>query len=269
MPCAHYFIRELDMPPERFAAMVEKYPRLLSLSLDERIRPIVSYFLDVIQTPKNAFLHHLRFFPGLLGTSLDRSIRFRVRWIQEVTRADHRTLHSICLKGLVLFETKSDLLFNSYATMLELLEEDRHLAARILRRVPHVLSWPPSTLRRQLMFIRDRLKRKLTDLYHFPALLGMSVKDHMIPRVELMERLGFNHERHSLFTLFHSTDLEFKQWLQNVHGRMEMSQRERERIMIDDMTGFTTEPLDMGHLKRPNMFPFTDGSETQSVMPQK
>ena len=250
VPCAHYFIRELDMPLERFASMVEKYPRLLSLSIEERIRPIVSYFLDVLKTPRDAFLHHLRFFPGVLGTSLEKSIQFRVRWIQEVTHSDHRTVHYICLRGLVLFETKSDILFHSYEAMLELLEGDQHLAARILRRVPHVLSWPPSTLRHQLLFVRDRLKRKLTDLYHFPSLLGMSVKDHMIPRVELMERLGFDHERHSLFVLFHTTDWEFKQWLQNTHGRLEMSERERERIMIDEMTGFKEEPLDMRPLER-------------------
>lgn len=248
VPCVQYFTQELQMRTERFVGMIEKHPRILNLSVEERIRPVVNFFLEELHIPKAAFVFQLRSFPGVLSCSLEKSVRFRARWLERVTRAKGDVLGCVCLRGLVLFETRSATLFRSYDALLHGLHHDAALAARILRRVPHILAWPPSMVFGQLRWVRERLGRDLTELYHFPALLGYSFKEHVLPRVELMERLGFDHERHPLFLLFAMPDDAFRDWIKGQHGRVELTERERERLLVEEMTHFEDEPLQINQV---------------------
>ena len=245
IPCVHYFTRELEMPRPLFVAMLEKFPRLLVVPVDLRLKPIVSYFLEELKMPKEQFLLHLRFFPGVLGCSSEKSVQSRVRWLQEVTKSDSWVVPHVCLRGLVIFQTKTEILMKSYKTLLSALNEDEDLAARILRRVPHVVSWSPRTLQHQLQFIQHRLKRNLTELYHFPSLLGMSFKQQIIPRLNFMEDQGFDYSQCPLFLLFGTSDSIFSKVVISRPKAKKEDHRERERQLTEAMTAFDEEPLQL------------------------
>lgn len=251
IPCVRYFVRELEMPSHRFLIMIQKFPAVFRYSLD-RIQPIVHFFTDELNTPKGQFVFHLASYPGLLGCSLNKSIRFRVEWLKDVTKTERDVLTNVCMRGFVLFETRTDQILNSHKTLLEALNGDVILVARILRRIPHILAWSSDTIRGRLKILKFRLRRDVMELYHFPSILGMSFGDRVFPRLELMERLEFDHQKYPLFELFGTSDEKFREFLErrypatrNIEKELE---RKREREIIKELSQFDVDPIEMAEI---------------------
>lgn len=149
-------LQSLGIPLLQIGCMVEAFPLLLSLPLEEQMLPVLYFFQAELGFSRHELWMMLRSFPAVLDLSVEEDIRPVVRFLRD----------EVGLKDLKAF----------------------------VKRLPPVMGYPVDWELRKKWGLFQELGLGSLDLAEFPGWFSYSLHDRLIPRLEFCREQGVSTE---------------------------------------------------------------------------
>ena len=145
-------LQSLGIPLHQIGCMVEAFPLLLSLPIEEQMLPVLYYFQAELGFTRHELWMMLRSFPAVLDLSSEEDIQPVVAFLRD----------EVGLQDLKSF----------------------------IKRLPPVLGYPVDWELRKKWALFQELGMDAKDLAEFPGFFSYSLHDRIIPRLHFMRQCG-------------------------------------------------------------------------------
>lgn len=145
-------LQSLGIPSQQIGCMVEAFPLLLSLPLEEQMLPVLFFFQAELGFSRHELWTMLRSFPAVLDLSLEENIRPVVSFLRD----------DVGLPDVKEF----------------------------IKRLPPVLGYPVDWELRKKWALFQELGLDASDFAGFPGFVSYSLHDRLIPRLDFCRRQG-------------------------------------------------------------------------------
>ncbi|XP_062110932.1 transcription termination factor MTERF2, chloroplastic [Humulus lupulus] len=185
-------LKELSMDERDIGKMLQKYPWVLSTSIQENYKDVSVYF-DKEKVPKESVNRAIRSWPHLLGCSTSK-IHLMVEEIGSLGVTNKKLGQVICKSPQILLRKPQE--FNEVVSLLEDVGFDKETIGKILGRCPEIFATSiERTLKRKLKFLSaigisevhyPRVIKK------YPELLVSDIDRTLLPRMKYLVNMGLS-----------------------------------------------------------------------------
>jgi mTERF domain-containing protein len=181
------FLTSLGIPISAVAKMIEKRPSILGFGLFDKYHTAVDSLLE-LGVRKEAVAQLLLQFPDVLGLDVKAKLEEKLLWLTEEVGISEETL------GPVLEKLPQILVINVAMARkrIEFLLESGFLAEDVklmISECPQLLAMNiEKTLKPNLSFLVDDMKRQIEEVVEFPLFLTYNLDKRIRPRYEQMRQ---------------------------------------------------------------------------------
>ena len=183
LPLTLYFMNELEFSAIEFRNILLKFPRLATHAL-RKVKRTIGYFryeLNMIPTQVKKVIYRA---PAILGLNLDDNVRPKVQYLQSALDLSNNELHTIlaAMPSLLLLNSEGNLqpkIEYLSSVLLSCTDQEKLTKNEFLI----------SSFSSSVVSVLDQLREIVLRL---PTLLGYSLEQRIIPRVQAIMNMGLH-----------------------------------------------------------------------------